>query len=369
MPGHRRKLAFALITVLIVLGAAEGTLRLAGFHYQPYPERIWLGRYKGGIPTADRVFDRVVTGLFTRDARLFWRPVPGKAPFNAAGLRDDEALPPTRPPGELRLLALGDSCTFLGSPHPWTERLEDHLDEISSRPVRVLNAGVPAWSSLQGRRYLEDPGLSFEPDVVMVYFGWNDHWRATVRPDAEFSVPDERLVMIQRFLSRSRLYQALNRVLKGGGPEPEGPPFAAGRDLAERAASRPFRVPLASFEENLRAMVDLAGEHGARTVFITAPSRLTSGSVPAYLLVHGFVARGGEPIETIHARYVAVVRRVARDTGSVLVDAAQEFEVVPDRGRSLLRDDGIHLTAAGMDRMAELIHEELRQAAIVPPGQ
>ncbi|MFQ5719458.1 MAG: SGNH/GDSL hydrolase family protein [Acidobacteriota bacterium] len=363
-----RRLALALVTVILVFGAAETALRIAGFTYQPYPDRIWLGRYAGGIPTADVVFDRVVPGLFTRDARLFWRPVAGKAPFNAAGLRDPDELPAARLPGEVRILALGDSCTFLGEPDPWTEVLARRLAGRGRR-IRVLNAGVPAWSSLQGRRYLEDPGLTFQPDIVLVYFGWNDHWRATVKPDAAFPVPRETVVSLQRFLGHLRLYQALNRLLAGraaaGGQRPPGPET----DLARTAASRPFRVPVADFEQNLEDIARLVAAHGGKTVFITAPSFLFSTAVPRYLFVHGFVASGGEPIESIHARYAAVVRRVAEKTGAVLVDAAQAFAAAPDAGRALLREDGIHLTHAGIERLAALLDRQLTAAGLLPAGR
>jgi lysophospholipase L1-like esterase len=368
---RRRKAAFAVAAVVGILGLAEVGLRLTGFTYQPIPERIWLGRLDGGIPTAEVVFDRLVPGLFTRDALLFWRPVAGQPPFNAAGLRDDEELPPSKPPGEMRILALGDSCTFLGEPLPWTDVLEQRLRPLDGPRVRVLNAAVPAWSSLQGLRYLESRGLSFEPDLVAIYFGWNDHWRATSKPDADFPVPDERLVSTQRVLSRLRLYQLLNYWLKGGWRRPPGAgeraPFAAGEDLAATAVGRQFRVPLEQFEENLRRMAELARGIGARPLFITAPSRLRAEAVPEYLLAHGFVARGGERIDAVHERYAAAVRRVARETGALLVDAAADFAAAPDGGRERLRDDGIHLTAAGIERLATLVSETL-EAAGLPGG-
>ncbi|MCH6552446.1 MAG: hypothetical protein IH804_10640, partial [Planctomycetes bacterium] len=163
---------------------------------------------KGGIPTAEVVFDRLVPGLFTRDGLLFWKPVAGKPPFNAAVLRSRRELPAVRPPGEFRVLAMGDSCTFLGEPRPWPEVLEERLAGGVGAPVRVLNAGVPAYSSLQGRRFLESRLDELDPDVVTLYFGWNDHWRATVKADADFAVRDARVVTLQRLLSSSRLYQA-----------------------------------------------------------------------------------------------------------------------------------------------------------------
>jgi len=310
------------------------------------------------------VFDRLVPGLFTRDGLLFWKPVAGKPPFNAAGLRSSRELPAVRPPGEFRVLATGDSCTFLGEPRPWPELLEEHLAGEIPAPVRVLNAGVPAYSSLQGRRFLESRLAELSPDVVTVYFGWNDHWRATVKPDAEYPVRDERVVTLQRLLSTSRLYQAMNYLLKGRPPAheesagaAEAPPFDPRRDLAAAAGGQPLRVPPAQFEENLRAMVARIRSAGATAVLITAPSTLSSEAIPSYLVAHGFVSLDGEPIQVLHERYVALVRKVARTTGALLVDAAADFAASPDDGRAFMRQDGIHLTAAGIQHLADLVAE------------
>jgi len=359
-----RKLLFATLAVALILGGGEVVLRLVGFAYQPIPERIWLGRLKGGIPTAEVVFDRLIPGLFTRDGLLFWKPVAGRPPFNAAGLRSSRELPAVRPPGEFRVLTLGDSCTFLGEPRPWPEVVEERLSRRAGRPVRVLNAGVPAYSSLQGRRFLESRLIELSPDVVTIYFGWNDHWRATVKADADFPVRDERMVTLQRLLSSSHLYQAMNYLIKGRvRPRPgdaaagggEAPPFDPRRDLAAAAGGQPLRVPPAQFERNLRAMVARIRAAGGTAVLITAPSTLSSGAIPSYLVAHGFVTTDGESIQVLHERYVDLVRRVARETGAPLVDAAADFEASPDGGRALMRQDGIHLTAAGIQRLADLV--------------
>ena len=179
MPGRPRKILFAILAVVLVLGSGEAALRLAGFHYQPIPERIWLGRLQGGIPSAEVVFDRLVPGLFVRDGLLFWKPAAGKEPFNAAGLRAAEELPAARPPGEFRVLALGDSCTFLGEPLPWPDLLARQLTSARGEGVRVLNAGVPAYSSLQGRRLLDSRLEELQPDVVTRPLGVEDVWAIT----------------------------------------------------------------------------------------------------------------------------------------------------------------------------------------------
>jgi lysophospholipase L1-like esterase len=357
MQGRPRKILFAIVVVVLLLGSGEAALRLAGFHYQPIPERIWLGRLQGGIPSAEVVFDQLVPGLFVRDGLLFWKPAAGKEPFNAAGLRAADELPAERPPDEFRVLALGDSCTFLGEPLPWPDLLARQLMTSRGGGVRVLNAGVPAYTSLQGRRLLDSRVEELQPDVVTIYFGWNDHWRATVKPDASVAVRSTGVVAVQSFLSRSRLYQGMNYRLKGrrGAARQDVPPVPAGGDLASLAVNRPFRVSADEFEDNLRAMVARTRAAGGEAILITAPSTLAPDAVPNYLFAHGFVAQGGERVDLLHQRYTAVVRKVARETAAPLVDAAADFAATPDGGESLMRDDGIHLTAAGIQRLAGLV--------------
>ena len=112
-------------------------------------------------------------------------------------------------------------------------------------------------------------------------------------------------------------------------------------------------------------MAEMSRLAGAQTAFITAPSMLTADAVPTYLFTHGFVASGGERIDAIHATYAARVRLVARETGSVLIDAAAAFAARSDRGRSLLRADGIHLTAEGIEVMAGLVAQALLDAGVL----
>jgi lysophospholipase L1-like esterase len=206
--------------------------------------------------------------------------------------------------------------------------------------------------------------MDLAPDVVLIYFGWNDHWRATVKPDREYA-PGEAVGRAQDVLSRLRLYQALLRVLR---PPPREAVPEPGTDLAAAAAARPFRVPIEDFEENLLAMARRAQAGGARPVLITAPAWLDPRHPPEYLLAHGFAARGGEPLGVLHDRYAAAVRRAAVASDALLVDAAAEFAALPDGGRVLLRADGIHLTPEGMDLLAGRVAEVIVTAGALAGG-
>ena len=85
-----------------------------------------------------------------------------------------------KPPGEVRILAVGDSITFgrdlSEDADTYPGRLQALLDARpgASRRVRVINAGVPRYTSEQVLRFLTDRAAGLEPDLVVACVGWND---------------------------------------------------------------------------------------------------------------------------------------------------------------------------------------------------
>jgi len=92
---------------------------------------------------------------------------------NRLGFREPR-LPGPKPPGTVRVVALGDSFTQ-GYGVAYPSRLEDLLH---ARPggarYEVINLGVPAACPLDYLHHLRDPGLAYEPDVVLVGLMAND---------------------------------------------------------------------------------------------------------------------------------------------------------------------------------------------------
>ncbi len=119
-----------------------------------------------------------------------WEMVPGEAHYtylhrvevNALGLRGPE-LPPRRPEGdpgrERRVLALGDSLIYgqgvadRDTLPAWLERALSEADPDRG-PWRVVNAGHRAYDTRQELALLEELGPEIAPDVVVVFWYWND---------------------------------------------------------------------------------------------------------------------------------------------------------------------------------------------------
>ena len=105
---------------------------------------------------------------------------------NSQGLRDDEVEIP-KPPGVFRILALGDSFTVganVEQEDAYPQVLERLLNDSGRGRIEVVNAGVGGWSPFQYAQFLDNYGLRYEPDLVLVgLFVGNDIFVDRFAPD------------------------------------------------------------------------------------------------------------------------------------------------------------------------------------------
>ena len=304
-----------LTGVLVALTIAEVTLRLIGF----------------GVVTPQMSFGMhartaLDTGYFVPDATLFWKVSRGanaRSGRAANFVHPDQLLPP--PGVRKRLLVLGDSCsrvTVNGPPY------SAHLQAALGRAEwEVLNASVPGYSSYQGLIWLRSQLLDAEPDVVVVFYGWNDHWRTTGMTDREY----ERSI--------KPTYVRLLTLFKG------------------RADPPPFRVSLDEYRENLQSIIDEVGAGGGRVILIANPYGFTPEILERYIEDNYLVA--GDSAEDLHRAYLDVVREFAGGDGVTVLGADVIFPAL-GRATPLLRRDGIHFTDAGHRAMGALLAELIR---------
>lgn len=117
--------------------------------------------------------------LNTPDARVRLR-------YDSHGLRDDDP-PLAKPPGEWRVLALGDSFVE-GHGVEYAEAFATRLERAIPPPegfarVEVVNAGVGGWGPVEATRYLRARGLAFEPDFVLLFFYVGNDFDDALAPD------------------------------------------------------------------------------------------------------------------------------------------------------------------------------------------
>ncbi|MEO0652957.1 MAG: SGNH/GDSL hydrolase family protein [Planctomycetota bacterium] len=112
-----------------------------------------------------------------------WEMVPGedhytyhhRVSINALGLRGPEVE--AKGDGELRVLAVGDSLVYgqgVADDETLPAQLEVQLEERLGRPVTVVNGGLRAYSTPQELGLLEELGPAIDPDLVLLFWYWND---------------------------------------------------------------------------------------------------------------------------------------------------------------------------------------------------
>ena len=293
-----RKLALVLVSVVITLVVAEIALRLMGYGAVT-PEMSF------GVNTRTALEQ----GRFQSDAALFWKLPARSSQADQAikAIHPDQPAPARQAPR--RILVLGDSCSRL-SIHalPYSAQLEERL---WSDGFEVLNASVPGYTTYQGLVWLRTQLLELKPDIVVVYFGWNDHWRATGMTDREYAA--------SRGAGKLRLLELGRR----------------------RPAEPPVRVPLAEYEANLEAIIAEVQAIGARVVLVAAPHRITAEAAQR-LVQTRYILPGENPTE-LHGEYLKVLRSFAGRPG-VAVLSADHLMTVMESDQPLLMRDGIHLT-------------------------
>jgi lysophospholipase L1-like esterase len=153
----------------------------------PSPRVLWanVGLACGAIVLVLFALDRFVawTDLGYRaaryrpneDRRLVRDEFDVRVVTNRQGIREAR-LPGPKPPGVLRIVALGDSFTQgygVEEAEAYPRLLEQRLT-AGGTPTEVVNLGVPGTSPRDYVAHLADPGLAYEPDLVLVSVMAND---------------------------------------------------------------------------------------------------------------------------------------------------------------------------------------------------
>lgn len=278
-----------------------------------------------------------------------WRFVPGVMwrgrRVNQLGYLDRE-VDPRKAPGSLRVICMGDSITAQGIP-PYSGRLHERLQAAppTAVPWEAFNMAVHGYSSVIGLRLFERRAQALNPDFVTLYYGWNDHWWGG-------RMPDRARLGVAMAPMRAAIYGLLKKKRFGEWLLAQMP------SEREQVISREdgyLRVPPDEYAATLMRFVAEIRAAGAVPILITAPRR----DRPSDMLVQRGNASSVEDIIRLHDQYVDLTRQVARESNVPLLDLAAQFDPL-DKG-VLMQADGIHMTRAGLDLIADLLYDKLVQ--------
>ncbi len=337
----RTKLLISTLSIVLFVVAGEIILRWVDFDLY----------YKNQFFPVNRDID--FPSVYLRDPKLFWRfrkDITTESKLfsylnyriNSDGMRGAEIQKPKQ---GYRIIALGNSCTFgWGVPdeETWVYRLQEELQkEFSPEKIEVINAGVPGYSSYQGKIYFEEELVQYQPDMVLIMFGWNDHWKAGHGiSDAEQRVPSKLILWFQNFFSRLKLYQLLRKVILRSTEEEL---LVALDDVSGKR-----RVSQDEFFRNLKEIVRTARARHIQPVLISPPI------APA--LKDSRVFRNN--LFLLHRQYQQQIARVAELEQVPFIDLQAVFEQFANLFDAP-REDPIHFNIAGHKVAAMAIAEEV----------
>jgi lysophospholipase L1-like esterase len=212
--GLARKLALSVLSLVVVLLAAELIARAA----EPGPMSLYdsnpYDRPEEELPLPDGTTRTMRVTRHKPGFRGRWDGTWYQ--INSRGWRGGE-FQPTFAPEELRILAVGDSCTFgkgVLERDCWPRQLERLLQERHpERRVLVANLGVNGYSSLQYQRAIEQ-AFDVRPHLVVLGYNVNDFPNITARVDKVVYQNEKTLRAhipgeVREQLSSTALYRAL----------------------------------------------------------------------------------------------------------------------------------------------------------------
>lgn len=335
---------FAMIPLIVLVALLEIGLRLAGFYYSDTP--LMMASLKdnptGVVDSVIRYNNEIISVPMVKDPKQLWVPVHSF----------EERYSREKPAGTVRIAALGDSCTMgcTNTSDSYPGIMEKLLNEKLNKKYEVLNAGVGSHSSYQGLQRFRYSVLPFKPDIVTVYFGWNDHWITSV-PDKDVKIKSEFQVALLNFFERFRSYQAYHYLIaKLLHAERKAPAQVQEGDKSSYDWIK-LRVAPDDYMRNLVDFVKTASENNIRILLVTAPSdpaRLSPNSnfpFPKDHLIH------------IHAQYNEIVREVARRLNVPLLDLAANIQ--GELAAQVFSDDAVHFSPEGCTYIAVRFIEAL----------
>jgi len=352
----RRKLAFALVTLLLLFGVLELAARVLEWTTSP--------RFEGVPPPAPvakdhrDAFMKRLTKLrkqeprdivMVDDAERGWA-LPkglGSLPYfndfstNSLGLRGPEVKP--RAPNEQRLFTMGDSSIFgagVTLEHVFSSVAARELSRRWGKKVTAVIGATPGYDSMQSLITLRKLGAKVQPTWVIIVNLWSDlfHINANL-------VRLRRRTIIRGPLGHLALYRQLRRHLPGLRPiQIEWRVTDAER--GEALGDRSMRTPIKHYAENLQQMVDAAQRVGARPLFLILPAPMD------------FSTDRYEP-STVE-QFRSIIRKVAQQFRVPLVDGPALFRKAGAGLECFL--DNTHPSARGHHILGLAVADALERA-------
>lgn len=178
---YKKQVIFGIMFLLIILIVVEGIARVYEFYEPPNCILLNSDSYKDVDPfLARQVCLDMSQVIYEEKGILQLKPNQhfSTININSHGFRGPETTI-EKPENVFRMFMVGGSTTFgAGSTSDYTtipSILQVKLQEANpTKNIEIINAGIPFADSFREAYYIKNRILEFDPDIIIIYDGWND---------------------------------------------------------------------------------------------------------------------------------------------------------------------------------------------------
>jgi lysophospholipase L1-like esterase len=325
--------AFLQRAAMIIAGAATIVLLLElatraaiGLHLVQYDPPMLTMLPRG---TADwRDAHVTADDLREPDPVLWWRPKKAP-PYTEQGFKGPVVRMP-KPRDTIRIITYGDSNTEGTVQSSWPDRLQAHLNVLSSTTrihYEVLNAGVAGYSSYQGLLRFRQEAQAYQPDLVLVSFGWNDLASAD-ESDNSYRPPHPVMVKVERGFLRLKSFLVAT--------------YYARNWSHRRPENLTARVSKRDYVGNMKQFQEICKTENCNVILLTRPHRESADQLRAMRGFRSHVPTYNEALLKRIDGYVLDVQGAFNSNKDVFADEC-------------------HFNTKGQDAMASYLVDNLRR--------
>lgn len=257
----------------------------------------------------------------------------------------------------LRIMAIGDSTTFgfVDDRYSYPRTLERYL-RSQGVSVEMINAGVEGYAT-EDVLYHLDYFMSFQPDIAIIYIGWNDLYGDIFLPD---------IYIVRAFNKLYRYFQPKNPdwQVEGGRLKFSDHYY----DSFTKEALHYASSYQPSFSSGVREVVEEFSEEGIKPVLVTLPGLFSVDRQPApEALQIGHLPGNGTNayvLAVMTNTYNNAIRQLATEENIPLIDLEEwsnQVLVPPEQWFS----DSVHLSLEGQSAIGNYLGERLLELGLV----
>ncbi len=279
-----------------------------------------------------------------------WEGIP--VHINSDGLRDIERSF-TKLEGVRRVLCLGDSVIFgweVASEDTYAKHLEALLQAREGGTYEVINAGIPGWDLATASAYLEESGLKYDPDLIIVGI--------TVDNDIGEPTNTIRPPSLTKWLhDHTALWPFLSNIRRQLKVEPRAAVTALATNSAG-SASYPFPLdeddPVwdSQIRSPLLKMAETAKRHDIGFMIAVFPADLQVRLADYPATAQQVIAELGREHDTVILDLLPLFRETYAESSA---------STEPDSANPLFADYYSHLSPLGHHRAAEALYRVLME--------